>query len=347
MKIVDLRSDTVTLPTPAMRQAMYEAELGDDVMGEDPTVNKLEALAAEKMGKEAALFVASGTMGNLVSILSHCQRGHEVIMGDRAHTFVFEVGAASVFGGLQIHTVPNEPNGMLDPQNVLGAIRGDNVHFPPTGLVCLENTHNTCGGLALTPGQMDSVCEPVKERGIPIHLDGARIFNAAVALGVDVKGFTRNVDSVMFCLSKGLCAPVGSLVAGSAEFIQRARRNRKMVGGGMRQAGVLAAAGIIALTEMVDRLAEDHAHARMLAQGLQGTKGIRLESHGAQTNMVFFTLLANGISPEEFRAALEGEGVKLGYYRDAIFRAVTHHGIEQDDIQHAVDAFQRVMRSKG
>jgi len=346
MKMIDLRSDTVTLPTPAMRQAMYEAELGDDVMGEDPTVNRLEALAAEKMGKEAALFVASGTMGNLVSILSHCQRGDEVIMGDQAHTFIFEVGAASVFGGLQVHTVPNESNGMLDPQNVLGAIRGGDIHFPPTGLVCLENTQNKCGGLALTPEQVDSVCLPVRERGIPIHLDGARIFNAAVALGVDVKELTRNVDSVMFCLSKGLCAPVGSMVAGSAEFVERARRNRKRVGGGMRQAGVLAAPGIIALTEMVDRLAEDHENARMLAEGLTGIEGIRLELHGIQTNMVFFTLLADGITPTELRSALEAEGVRFGHHAAGLFRAVTHHGIEKEDVQYAADAFQRVMRGK-
>ena len=347
MKIIDLRSDTVTLPTPAMRQAMYEAELGDDVMGEDPTVNRLEALAAEKVGKEAALFVPSGTMGNLVSILTHCQRGDEVIMGDQAHTFVFEVGAASVFGGLQVHTVPNEPNGMLHPRNVLGAIRGGDIHFPPTGLVCLENTHNKCGGLALTPEQMDSVCTPVRERGIPVHLDGARMFNAAVALDVDVRELTRNVDSVMFCLSKGLCAPVGSMVAGSTEFVRQARRNRKMVGGGMRQAGVLAAAGIIALTEMVDRLAEDHENARMLAEGLTGMKGIRLELHGIQTNMVFFTLLADGIAPAQLRSALEGEGVRFGYYGGGLFRAVAHHGIEQEDVQYAVDAFQRVLHRKG
>lgn len=346
-RIVDLRSDTVTLPTPAMRKAMYEAELGDDVLGEDPTVNRLESLAAEKVGKEAALFVPSGTMGNLVSILTHCRRGDEVIMGDQAHSFVFEVGAASVFGGLQVHTVPNEPNGMLDPQNVSGAIRGGDIHFPPTGLVCLENTQNKCGGLALSPEQMNSVCVPVRERGIPVHLDGARIFNAAVALGVDVKDLTRNVDSVMFCLSKGLCAPVGSMVAGSAEFILKARRNRKMVGGGMRQAGVLAAAGVIALTEMVDRLAEDHQNANLLAEGLRGTKGIRLELHGIQTNMVFFTLLGDGMTPAELRSSLEREGVKFGYYAGGLFRAVTHHGIEQDDIHFAAETLQRVMRGKG
>ena len=346
MKVIDLRSDTVTLPTPAMREAMYRAEVGDDVMGEDPTVNRLEALAAEKVGKEAALFVASGTMGNLVCLLSHCQRGDELIMGDQAHTFIFEVGAASVFGGLQVHTVPNEPDGMLDPQNVLDAIRGDNIHFPPTGLVCVENTQNKCGGYALSPEQMDSVCLPVKERGIPVHLDGARIFNAAVALGVAVKELTRNVDSVMFCLSKGLSAPVGSIVAGSEEFVRRARRNRKMVGGGMRQAGILAAAGIVALTEMVDRLAEDHRNARTLAEGLKDVEGISLELHGVQTNMAFFTLTAERMTVAEFLAALEGEGVKVGYAGGRLLRGVTHHGIEEKDVYTAVDAFRRVMKGK-
>jgi threonine aldolase len=346
MKIIDLRSDTVTLPTPAMRKAMYEAELGDDVMGEDPTVNRLEALAAEKVGKEAALYVPSGTMGNLVCILSHCQRGDEVIMGNQAHTFIFEVGAASVFGGLQVHTVPNEPDGMLDPQNVLDAIRGENIHFPPTRLVCVENTQNKCGGFALSPEQIDSVCLPVKERGISVHLDGARVFNAAVALGVDVKELTRSVDSVMFCLSKGLCAPVGSMVAGSEEFMRRARRNRKMVGGGMRQAGVLAAAGILALTEMVDRLAEDHANARVLADGLRGIAGLRLEEHGVRTNMVFFTLVTDRMTPPEFRAALEEEGVKVGYYGERLFRAVTHHGIEEQDVRRTIEAFGRVTKER-
>jgi threonine aldolase len=343
MKLVDLRSDTVTVPTPGMRQAMYEADVGDDVMGEDPTINRLESLAAEMLGKEAGLFVASGTMGNLVSILTHCQRGDEVIMGDHAHTFFFEVGAASVFGGLQVHIVPNQPDGMLDPRNVLDAIRGDNVHFPPTGLVCVENTQNLCGGCALSPEQMDSVCLPVKERGIPVHLDGARIFNAAIALDVDVRELTRNADSVMLCLSKGLCAPVGSIVVGSEEFIHRARRHRKMVGGGMRQAGILAAAGIVALTEMVDRLADDHRNAHVLAEGLKDVEGIGLSLHGVQTNMVFFDLVADGITPLELSAALVGEGIKVGHHGGSLFRAVAHHGIEEEDIQHVLKAFRRIL----
>ncbi|MGB3905549.1 MAG: low-specificity L-threonine aldolase, partial [Anaerolineae bacterium] len=290
MKIIDLRSDTVTQPTRAMREAMYEAVVGDDVFGEDPTVNALEALAAEKVGKEAALFVASGTMGNLVSILTHCRRGDEVIMGDRAHIFIHEVGAAAAFAGVQVHIVPNQPDGMLNPEDVEKAIRGEDIHFPPTRLVCLENTHNRCGGCVLSPVQMDSVSTPVRERGIAVHLDGARVFNASVSLGVDVKELTRNVDSVMFCLSKGLSAPVGSMVAGSEEFIRRARKNRKMLGGGMRQAGIIAAAGIVALNEMVDRLAEDHANARLLAGGLKEIDGLDVDLNTVQSDIVIFSL---------------------------------------------------------
>lgn len=346
MNIIDLRSDTVTQPTAAMREAMYRAEVGDDVFGEDPTVNELEALAAEKMGKKAALFVASGTMGNLVSILSHCQRGDEVIMGDRAHTFLYEVGAAAAFGGIQVHIVPNEPDGMLDPQVVEAAIRGDNIHFPPTRLLCLENTHNRCGGTALTLAQMDSICSVAGDKGIFVHLDGARVFNAAISLGVAVKELTKNVDSVMFCLSKGLSAPVGSLVAGSEDFIRRARKHRKMVGGGMRQAGILAAAGIVALTEMVDRLAEDHANARLLAEGLKEIEGLDVDLECVQTNIVIFSLVTERMTPAELAAGLAKEGVRLLPIGDRLLRAVTHYGIEEQDIALALDAFQRVMEGK-
>ncbi len=346
MKIVDLRSDTVTLPTPAMRKAMYEAELGDDGLGEDPTVNKLEALAADKMGKEAALFVASGTMGNLVSILTHCQRGDEVIMGDQAHIFVFEVGAAAAFGGIQLHIIRNEPDGMLDPQLVQAAIRGDNIHFPPTRLVCLENTHNRCGGCVLSPAQTDSICAVARDHGLSVHLDGSRVFNAAISLGVDVKELTRSVDSVMFCLSKGLSAPVGSIVAGSEEFIRRARKNRKMVGGGMRQAGVIAAAGIVALTEMVDRLAEDHANARLLAEGIKEIEGLDVDLKYVQTNIVIFSLVADWMTPAELSAGLAKKGVRIGHVGDRRLKAVTHYGIEEDDVRLALDALRRVMEGK-
>jgi threonine aldolase len=346
MRIVDLRSDTVTLPTPAMREAMYEAELGDDVMGEDPTVNRLEALAAEMVGKEAALFVPSGTMGNLVSILTHCQRGDEIILGDKAHIFIFEVASASAFGGVQLHIVPNEQNGMLDPENVLGAIRGENVHLPPTRLVCLENTQNWCGGCVLSPEQMDSVCFPVRERGIAVHLDGARIFNAAVALGIDARELTSNVDSVMFCLSKGLCAPVGSLVAGTKDFILRARKNRKRLGGGMRQAGILAAAGIVGLTQMVDRLAEDHHNARLLGEGLKEIEGLGVDLDTVQSNMVFFDLETERMTAPELLAALGESGIKVGNYGATRFRAVTHHGIEEEDIHRVLNVFRRIFKGR-
>jgi threonine aldolase len=346
MRIVDLRSDTVTLPTPAMREAMYEAELGDDVMGEDPTVNRLEALAAEMVGKEAALFVPSGTMGNLVSILTHCQRGDEIILGDKAHIFIFEVASASAFGGVQLHIVPNERNGMLEPSSVLGAIRGENIHFPRTRLVCLENSHNRCGGCVLSPEQMDSVCVPVRERGIAVHLDGARVFNAAIALGVDVQELTRNVDSVMFCLSKGLCAPVGSLVGGTEEFIGRARKNRKMLGGGMRQAGILAAAGIVALTEMVDRLEEDHRNARLLGEGLSDIEGLEVDLDTVQTNMAFFNLVTQKMSPLALLSALSDEGIKVSHYGAGLYRAVTHHGIEEQDIRYVLDVFRRIFKGR-
>ena len=242
MRVIDLRSDTVTLPSPEMREAMYRAELGDDVYGEDPTINRLEALAATKLGKEAALFVVSGTMGNLVSILTHCQRGDEVIMGNQAHTFVYEAGGVSALGGVHVHTIPNQPDGMLDLVDLENAVRGENVHFPTTRLICLENTHNRCGGAVLTVEQMAAVRQVADTHGLAVHLDGARLFNAAVALGVDVSVLAEPFDSIQFCFSKGLAAPIGSMVVGSKAFIGKALRCRKIVGGGMRQVGVIAAA---------------------------------------------------------------------------------------------------------
>ena len=271
MRTIDLRSDTVTLPSPAMRRAMAEAPLGDDVYGEDPTVNRLEALAAERVGKEAALLVVSGTMGNLCALLAHCARGEEVIVGDQSHIYNYEAGGAAVLGGVAFHVVPTLPNGELPLSELAAAVRdpGDS-HEAITRLICLENTHNRCGGVALAPAYMRDVQAFARARGLAVHLDGARLFNAAVAQRTDASSITQHVDSVQFCLSKGLAAPVGSIVAGDAAFVARARRIRKLVGGGMRQAGVLAAAGIVALEEMVERMAEDHANARMLAEGLAG-----------------------------------------------------------------------------
>ncbi|MBC7252200.1 MAG: low-specificity L-threonine aldolase [Anaerolineae bacterium] len=343
MNVIDLRSDTVTLPTQAMREAMYHAEVGDDVYGEDPTVNRLEAMAAERMGKEAALFVVSGTMANLVALLTHCGRGDEIIVGDLAHTFLYEQGGASALGGIHVHTVRNQPDGTLDLQEIEGAIRADNVHFPRTRLVCLENTHNRCGGMPLTPEYTAAVGALAHRHDLAVHLDGARIFNAAVALGVDVRDLTRDVDTVAFCLSKGLCAPVGSLLCGTRDFIAEARRNRKVVGGGMRQAGIIAAAGIVALEQMVDRLAEDHENARRLAFGLAEIPGISLDPTQVKTNIVIFDLIAERPTPAEFAARLGEAGVKVLALGQRI-RLVTHHGIDAADIERALAVIGEVMK---
>lgn len=343
MKIIDLRSDTVTLPTPAMREAMYRAEVGDDVFREDPTVNRLEEMSAERVGKEAALFVVSGTMANLVSLLTHCGRGDEVIVGNMAHTFTSEVGGSSALGGIHVHTVPNQPDGTMRPEDVENAIREKDIHRPRSRLICLENTHNRCGGAVLTPEYTDTISAISRKHGLALHLDGARIFNAAVALGVDVRELTRNADSVAFCFSKGLSAPVGSAICGSKDFIEEARRNRKIVGGGMRQAGILAAAAIVALEKMVDRLADDHRNAQRLAEGLAEIPGLRLSQERVQTNILYFELTDGQISPEEFMARLEAEGVRLIRVKGRQFRAVTHYGIEAEDIETALAAVRRVM----
>ncbi|MFH1884141.1 MAG: low-specificity L-threonine aldolase [Planctomycetota bacterium] len=345
MGTIDLRSDTVTLPTPAMREAVYRAELGDDVFGEDPTTNRLEKIAAERMGKESALLVASGTMGNLVCTLTHCRRGEEVILGDRSHTFLYEAGGMSTLGGIHPHTLSNQPDGTLRLGDIEGAIRGSNVHFPRTRLICLENTHNRCYGSALRSEYIDSVAALAKEHGLSVHLDGARIFNAAVALGIDVKELTANVDSLSFCLSKGLSAPVGSVVCGSSEFIAEARRARKVLGGGMRQAGVIAAAGITALEEMVDRLAEDHENARRLAEGVAGIGGLSIEPAKVQTNIIYFELDEERMTPTELVTELNKTGVKLLAVGPRRLRAVTHYGISTEDIDLTVKALGEVMKA--
>jgi threonine aldolase len=343
MQYIDLRSDTVTLPTPAMREAMASAEVGDDVMGEDPSINRLEAMAAERVGKEAALFVASGTMGNLVSVLTHCGRGEEIIVGDHGHLFLFEAGSVSAVGGIHSRQVPNQPDATLDLAEVEAAIRPDDDHFPRTRLICLENTHNRCGGACLTPDYMRQVRGLADKYNLKIHLDGARVFNAAVALGVDVRELTRDADSVSFCLSKGLSAPVGSLVCGSADFIREARRARKVLGGGMRQGGVIAAAGIVALEQMVGRLADDHVNARRLAQGLADTPGIALDPGRVQTNIVYFDLEEGAPDAAEFCGRIAERGVKMGRTGARRIRAVTHHGIEADHIEQALAVVSQVM----
>jgi threonine aldolase len=336
MKPIDLRSDTVTLPTPEMRRAIAEAALGDDVYGEDPTVNRLEALAAEKVGKAAAMLVASGTMGNLCALLAHCARGDEAIVGDEAHIYHYEAGGASVLGGIALHPVPTAPNGELPLKALASAIRDLNdEHEAITRLICLENTHNRCGGVVLSPAYMRAVCDFARARGLLVHLDGARIFNAAVALGVDVRELTQHVDSVMFCLSKGLAAPVGSILAGDVAFIARARRMRKLVGGGMRQAGIIAAAGIVALEQMVARLAEDHANARMLADGLATFPQIAIDLETVQSDIVIFKLRDG--EPGAFVRALAERGLLVGEIGRGYIRAVTHYGIDASDIEEALE----------
>jgi len=343
MKIIDLRSDTVTQPTPEMREAMYRAELGDDVYGEDPTVNRLEQMGAERLGKEAALFVVSGTMGNLVALLTHCGRGDEVILGDRSHTFLFEQGGMAALGGIMPHTVPNQPDGTMRLEDIEGAIRGDDVHFPRTRLICLENTHNVCNGTPITARYTAQAAQVARDHSLRVHVDGARIFNAAAALDVDVRELVRDVDSVQVCLSKGLCAPVGSLVCGSAEFIAEARRARKVVGGGMRQAGVLAAAGIVALEQIADRMGEDHARAKRLAAGFAEIPG--LDVGPVVTNILYFGL-AEQVSktPEEVVAGLAERGVRVLGRVGGRFRAVTHHWISDEDVERTIQAMREVIQ---
>lgn len=343
MKKIDLRSDTVTLPTPQMREAMANAEVGDDVFGEDPTVNRLEEIAAERMNKQAALFVASGTMGNLVSLLTHCGRGDEVIVGDKAHTFVNEVGGMAALGGIHPRALPNQPDGTLALDDIKNAIRGDDVHWPRTRLIALENTHNKCDGSPLTPAYVKSVYDLAKARGPQVHTDGARIFNAAVALGIPITELTRYTDTISFCLSKGLSAPVGSLLCGPREFIAEARRNRKAVGGGMRQAGILAAAGIVALETMVDRLAEDHAHAKYLAENLADIPGIDLDPARVKTNIVYFSL-QDRLTAKELAERVAREGILIGPTGEKRIRAVTHYGIERADIDAALAAIKRAFK---
>jgi threonine aldolase len=344
MPILDLRSDTVTLPTPAMREAIFHADLGDDVFAEDPTINRLEAMTAERLGMEAALLVVSGTMGNIICVLTHCARGEEVILGNSSHIFLNEAGGMSALGGIFPHTIPNLPDGTMLPEDIVAAIRSENIHFPRTRLICLENTHNRCYGAALTPEYTAAVVSLAKKRGISVHLDGARIFNAAVALNVDVRELTLGVDSVNVCLSKGLAAPVGSMICGSKEFIGQARRIRKMLGGGMRQAGIIAAAGIVALETMVDRLAEDHVNARRLAEGISRIPGLFTEPGRVRTNILYIDLTDHRFLDDEFMTLLEKQGLRLSHPGPARFRMLTHYGIGATEIDEALAALRAVMQ---
>jgi len=343
VKIIDMRSDTIALPTEKMRRAMYEAELGDDVYGEDPTVNELEQLAATMLKKEAALFTASGTMSNLLAVLTHTHPGNEVILGSEAHIFWYEVGGAAALGGVVMRTVANDEYGQMDLDAVEGAIRPKNIHYPQTSLLCLENTHNRCNGAVLTPDYTSAISDLAHAHDLRVHLDGARIFNAAVALDIPASELAKPVDSVCLCLSKGLSAPVGSLLCGTGEFVERARKWRKMVGGGMRQAGVIAAAGIVALREMVSRLAEDHTKAKRLAYGLSYIPGITVWPDRTQTNIVMFEPPTD-VSISEFIRQLDMRGIKVGYRGGLRFRAVTHRMVTEADIDEVLERISQLIR---
>jgi threonine aldolase len=351
MEIIDLRSDTVTQPTPEMRQAMANAAVGDDVYGEDPTVNALQEMAAGMLGKQAGLFVASGTMGNLVAVLAHCGRGDEAILGKQSHTYLFEAGGISALGGVHSCQLPNQPDGTMNLDDIRNAIRTDDAHFPTTRLICLENTHNRCGGVALGVEYTQAVGELAQQNGLRLHLDGARLFNASAATGAGARELAAPADSVTICLSKGLCAPVGSVLCGSREFVYQAHRIRKQLGGGMRQAGVLAAAGIVSLQQMTGRLGQDHERARWLANGLGRIPGVLLDPGTPYTNMLFFSLAEDAFpaqingSPAEFLVEqLARRGVRIGIAGANRFRMVTHYWIDDRAVDLVIQAFAEILQ---
>lgn len=347
MDYIDLRSDTVTWPTPAMREAMANAPVGDDVYGEDPMINQLEADAAAKLGKEAGLFVSSGTMGNLTAVLTHCGRGQEMILGNQAHIFRSEAGSSAALGGVHPHTIPVQPDGTLALDDIRAAVRQENEHFPRTRLICLENTQGAMGGMPLTVEYTEQVGQIAREHGLKLHIDGARIFNAAAALNVPASELAAPADSVSFCLSKGLCAPVGSVLVGSKAFIGEARRIRKSLGGGMRQAGILAAAGLIALHEMTERLAEDHANACALAEGLATIPHIQIDPTRVRTNMILFSIDETmPISIEELVTRLKNDyNIVIGGYSNGRtqIRWVTHYWITRDRVDHIIHAMRTLL----
>jgi threonine aldolase len=347
MKIIDLRSDTVSQPTPAMRQAMAAAEVGDDVYGEDPSINRLQELSAHLMGKEAGLFIPSGTMGNLIAVLVHCGRGDEVILGTQAHTFLFEAGGISALGGVHSCQIPNQADGTLDLEDIRHAVRPNDPHHPITRLITIENTHNRCGGVPLSASYTQAVSELARDFHLRVHLDGARIFNAAVAQRIPAKDLTAPVDSVTFCLSKGLCAPVGSVLCGSHEFINRAHRIRKQLGGGMRQAGILAAAGIIALETMIERLEQDHQRAKKLANLLGQIPGLQLDPGTPYTNMIFLKINKTLVpyTAAQIADRMSEFGIKLGVTSAFRFRLVTHYWIDDQAIEFTAEKFAEILKN--
>lgn len=339
MHTIDLRSDTVTLPTKEMREAISNAELGDDVFQEDPTINNLEKLAAKKFNKEAAIFLPSGTMANLVAVLTHCNRGDEVILGDQSHTFLYEAGGISSFGGVHSRQLKNHNDGTIHLNDIKNAIRKKDVHFPPSRLICLENTHNRCFGMPLETNYVNEVVDIAKNNDMSVHVDGARIFNAAVATGSTVADLTKNVDSVSFCLSKGLSAPSGSLLCGDKNFIHRARFNRKALGGGMRQAGILAAAGVVAIDIMSAKIIEDHRNAKALAVGIAKIDGIIIETEKIKTNIIYFKLNHPKINSESLLDIMSEKNIRFFELGPNWFRLVTHSGISKENIDYVISEF--------
>jgi len=332
MKQIDYRSDTITQPTDKMRLAMANAKVGDDVYGEDPTVKALEEKAADMMGKEAALFVVSGTMGNQLAVKTHTRPGDEMILEKDSHIFYYEVGGIGAISGVQARTLESNL-GVINPEMIREAIRGEDIHFPVSSLICLENTHNKSGGTVIPLENMEAIYEIAKENQIPLHLDGARIFNASTYLKTDVKNIAKYTDTIMFCLSKGLCAPIGSLLLGSKDFIVRARKNRKMLGGGIRQGGIIAAAGIVALEDMVDRLEEDHTTARALADGLNNITGLSVNPETVQTNIVMCDIIKENLTAIELVNSLKSEGILSTVISSKRIRFVTNYHIGKEDVE--------------
>lgn len=340
-EIIDLRSDTVTLPTREMLESIKHAKLGDDVYSEDPTVNHLQEMAAEKMGKEAALLVPSGTQANLTSLMTNCKRGELVLLEAESHIYWYEVGGVSAIAGLLPWTI-RASNAAFQPEQIEAALRPENIHYPVPSLICVENTHNRYGGIVLTPRQLQAISEVAKKHSLKVYMDGARIFNASVALNVDVKEFTKHVDNLMFCLSKGLSCPVGSIIVGTQDFIDRARKTRKLLGGGMRQAGIIAAPGIIALEKMIGRLREDHENAKFLAEKLAKINGVNIALKNIQTNIVTFDLNTS-IDCDMFLQKLSEDGIlALAQAKNSI-RLVTHRGIKRKHIQRTLSTIEGIL----
>jgi len=351
--IIDLRSDTVTLPSDEMRKTIVSAKLGDDVFGEDSCVNKLEQKAALIMGKEGGLLVPSGTMGNLASILVHCPRGSEIILGHKAHTFVYEAGGISAFGGVHSRQLTNQIDGTIDINEIKSAIRMDNDHFPKTSAITLENTHNLCNGSPLSPDYIKDVAQIARDNDMKLHIDGARIFNAAVSLNINVRELVKDADSVTFCLSKGLAAPIGSVICGSEKFIYHARRIRKALGGGMRQAGIIASAGMYSLENMIDQIKEDHKNTRFLATEINEIEGLSIDIENIQSNILYFDIekdakrceklaqQTKNITAYPFQITLDN--IRFFESSPDRFRLVTHYGITRDDIKKTLGMLKNIL----